>query len=500
MEFLESLNKEQILQMLSDTFCNHCEARLHQKISNLCKRNHYETSHAADDDDYYGSSRHTSYKSRNGRYYETPYAEDDDDYYVSSTDASYKSRNGKYYETPLAEDEDGYYVSSTDASHKSRNGKHYETSYADNDDYAYSRDAYFHSRNGDALVVHHRNHREEEDSTRSYIQRHETPWLRKHDNRLAFDSTPKYLNRKRQSIVPSDFELLLSDGIGGASLFECGLSEEQKEHIRFSLVGRKKNFVYIERIGRRDINVLHGLELHNQVFNPEEQRNIIKYVDKLQEMGQKGQFKECTYSEPRKWMRGKGRVTIQFGCCYNYAIDRHGNPPGILRQKEADPLPNLFKKMIKRMVRWHILPPTCIPNSCVVNIYDEGDCIPPHIDHHDFVRPFSTVSFLSECDILFGSNLKVVSPGEFQGPVRIALPVGSVFIFNGNGADVAKHCIPSVPTKRISITFRRMDDSKLPSNFSPDPELESIKPLDLSSSNKTEIEYSENKKHKTNSV
>ncbi|XP_028775495.1 uncharacterized protein LOC114732377 [Neltuma alba] len=278
--------------------------------------NHYEASHAAADDDYYGSSRHTSYEFRNGKYYETPHAEDEDDYYVSSTCASYKSRNemnsevffilclyniyiyiafllnaGKFYENPYAEDEDDYHVSSTDASCTSRNGKHYETSYADNDDYAYSRDAYFHSRNGDALVFHHRNHREEEDSTRSYIQRHETPWLRKHDNRLAFDSTPKYLNRKRQSIVPSDFELLLSDGIGGVSLFECGLSEEQKEHIRFSLVGRKKNFVYIERIGGRDTNVLQGLELHSQVFNAEEQRNIIKYVYKLQKMGQKGQFK-----------------------------------------------------------------------------------------------------------------------------------------------------------------------------------------------------------------
>jgi hypothetical protein len=28
---------------------------------------------------------------------------------------------------------------------------------------------------------------------------------------------------------------------------------------------------------------------------------------------------ERTYTEPQKWMRGKGRVTIQFGCCYNYA-------------------------------------------------------------------------------------------------------------------------------------------------------------------------------------
>ncbi|KAL6851672.1 hypothetical protein ACP4OV_020236 [Aristida adscensionis] len=32
-------------------------------------------------------------------------------------------------------------------------------------------------------------------------------------------------------------------------------------------------------------------------------------------------------SEPRKWMRGKGRATVQFGCCYSYATDCRGNPP-----------------------------------------------------------------------------------------------------------------------------------------------------------------------------
>lgn len=98
-----------------------------------------------------------------------------------------------------------------------------------------------------------------------------------------------------------------------------------------------------------------------------------------------------------------------------------------MRDEEVDPLPPLFKQMIKRMVRWHILPPTCVPNSCIVNIYDEGDCIPPHIDHHDFLRPFCTVSFLTESNILFGSSLKIVSPGEFSGPVSIPLPVGYVF-------------------------------------------------------------------------
>ena len=88
--------------------------------------------------------------------------------------------------------------------------------------------------------------------------------------------------------------------------------------------------------------------------------------------------------------------------------------------------------------------------------YSEGDCIPPHIDHHDFVRPFVTLSLLSEQPILFGKEIKIVEDGIFDAPVRVALPVGSVLVLNGNGADVAKHCVPAVSGERVSITFRKM--------------------------------------------
>ncbi|CAH9082120.1 unnamed protein product [Cuscuta europaea] len=297
-------------------------------------------------------------------------------------------------------------------------------------------------------------------------------------------SSPMSVNSKPKpasdpNISNPNIDITLDDGLSNreASVDDKGLSEEQKEHIRFSQVKRKKDFLHYERIEGKRVNVLQGLELHCQVFNAAEQTKIVESVYKFQRMGQQGKLRERTYTEPRKWMRGKGRATIQFGCCYNYAVDKNGNPPGILREEEVDPLPPIFKKMIKRMVRWQILPPTCVPNSCIVNIYDEGDCIPPHIDHHDFVRPFCTVSFLSECNILFGSNLKIISPGEFSGPVSIPLPVGSVFILQGNGADVAKHCVPAVPSKRISVTFRKMDESKLPHTFRPDPELTKIMPI-----------------------
>lgn len=84
------------------------------------------------------------------------------------------------------------------------------------------------------------------------------------------------------------------------------------------------------------------------------------------------------------------------------------------------------------MIGEHIIPPTCVPDSCIVNIYEVGDCIPPHIDHHDFLRPFCTVSFLTKCNILFGSNLEIVGAGKFKSPVSIPLPVGYAFIFIRN--------------------------------------------------------------------
>ncbi|MCL7044873.1 hypothetical protein MKW94_022106 [Papaver nudicaule] len=261
------------------------------------------------------------------------------------------------------------------------------------------------------------------------------------------------------------------------SLLGDGESDEQ---VRLSQVGRKKDYTHFERVDGKQINVLKGLELHTNVFSAKEQQTIVDYVYRLQKMGQAGKLRERTYTEPSKWKRGKGRVTLQFGCCYNYAVDKKGNPPGIIRDEDVDPLPPMLKAMIKRLVKWHVLPPSHVPNSCIVNLYDEGDCIPPHIDHHDFLRPFCTVSFLTECDILFGAHLKVVGDGEFSGPVSIAVSwvcILSVLILSGNGADVAKHCVPGVPSKRISITFRKMDDSKLPYDFSPDPELKGLEQL-----------------------
>jgi|APGre2960657444_1045066.scaffolds.fasta_scaffold06383_4 hypothetical protein len=155
-------------------------------------------------------------------------------------------------------------------------------------------------------------------------------------------------------------------------------------------------------------------------------------------------------------MKGKGRITIQYGVCYSYAPT-----PGIT-QDVVEAMPATLEAVVDRMVRWGVLPAAVRPDSCIVNIYEEGDCIPPHIDHHDFTRPFCTLSLLSEAPIVFGTRLTVVSEGVFTGAFALPLPTGSVCVINGASADVAKHAIPGVPSKRVSITFRRVSDPKRP--------------------------------------
>ncbi|KAM1156202.1 hypothetical protein ACFX13_027582 [Malus domestica] len=279
----------------------------------------------------------------------------------------------------------------------------------------------------------------------------------------------------------------VNEATGKLRITKSTLSREQREHFRITNVRRKKDYICLERINGKLVNIVDGLELHTGIFSAAEQNRIVDYVYKLQEMGRNGLLKARTYTAPQKWIRGKRRVTIQFGCCYNYAVDKYGNPSGILRDDVVDPIPQLFKVIIRRLVKWHVLPPTCVPDSCIVNVYDEGDCIPPHIDNHDFVRPFCTVSFLGECDIVFGSNLKIIGPGKFEGSFAIPLPVGSVLVLNGRGADVAKHCVPPVPTKRISITFRRMDETKRPNGYVPEPDLQDLQPLSFEEDKKTRL-------------
>ena len=211
-----------------------------------------------------------------------------------------------------------------------------------------------------------------------------------------------------------------------------------------------------ESVKGKRMNTLSGLALFKEVLSPAEQQLTLHYVRRLRDLGDDGALCGRTYSAPRRWMKGKGRVTVQLGCCYNYARDSQGNPPGILPKEPVCGMGRFLEDLIDRMCQRGIFTQVTRPDTCIINFYSEGDCIPPHIDHLDFTRPFVTLSLLSEQSILFGANIKIVDEGEFAAPFNCPLPVGSVLVLDGNGANVAKHCVPSVRSDRVSITFRRI--------------------------------------------
>jgi hypothetical protein len=76
----------------------------------------------------------------------------------------------------------------------------------------------------------------------------------------------------------------------------------------------------------------------------------------------------------------------------------------------------------------------------------------------DYPRPFCTLSLMSTASILFDKFIKVPKPDVYVAAKKVPLPERSVLVLEGNGANVAQHCIPPVASERISITFRRMPE------------------------------------------
>jgi hypothetical protein len=110
-----------------------------------------------------------------------------------------------------------------------------------------------------------------------------------------------------------------------------------------------QTFELYESVKGRRLNTLEGLALHREVLSPAEQQQTLHYVRRLRDLGDDGALMGRTYSAPRKWMKGKGRVTVQMGCCYNYARDKAGNPPGILPREPVCGMPRFFEDIVDRM-------------------------------------------------------------------------------------------------------------------------------------------------------
>jgi hypothetical protein len=97
------------------------------------------------------------------------------------------------------------------------------------------------------------------------------------------------------------------------------------------------------------------------------------------------------------------------------------------------------------------------PDSCIINQYGVGDCIPPHVDHESYSRPIVTLSLLGEEDMLVGTKFDTVKSCTWKPIIgtSIPLPRRSLLLLGGNSGNIAKHCVSSCKGERISITLRK---------------------------------------------
>ncbi|MBA0613437.1 hypothetical protein Godav_013875, partial [Gossypium davidsonii] len=173
------------------------------------------------------------------------------------------------------------------------------------------------------------------------------------------------------------------------------------------------------------------------------------FCDNLREAGQ-------TYVASKKPMKGHGREMIQLGLPIADApLDDEiaaGTSKGII-----EAIPALLQDAIDRLVDSQVM--TAKPDSCIIDVYNEGDHSMPRMWPPWFGKPIC-VMFLTECDITFGRMISVDHPGDFRGSLKLSLAPGSLLVMHGKSADFAKHALPSVRKQRILVTFTKYQPKK----------------------------------------
>jgi tRNA 2-selenouridine synthase len=135
---------------------------------------------------------------------------------------------------------------------------------------------------------------------------------------------------------------------------------------------------------------VEGLRLLIDVADAGWQSRLVAFTDAELQKGRDGQLIGKTYTAPaNKWAeRKQSREQLQYGV--------YTNSNRVQATVKVLPLPALFEELLDRMVAQGVFAPSERPDSCVVNAYEKGMWLPPHVDSASFARPFATVSLLSD--------------------------------------------------------------------------------------------------------
>ncbi|XP_028106160.1 RNA demethylase ALKBH10B-like isoform X1 [Camellia sinensis] len=269
------------------------------------------------------------------------------------------------------------------------------------------------------------------------------------------------------------------DGCASDSKGPCNVPMEndshsiQTPHEKQNLTIIPKTCVGTEILGGKAVNVVDGMKLYEELLDASEVSKLVLLVNDLRAAGKRGQFQEAgqTFVVSKRPMKGHGREMIQLGIPIADAPPEDENAMGtskVFEMKFADrkmeSIPGLLQDVIERLVGMQVM--TVKPDSCIIDIFNEGDHSQPHMWPAWFGRPVCLL-FLTECDMTFGKVIGIDHPGDYRGSLQLSLAPGSLLVMQGKSADFAKHAISSLRKQRILITFAKSHSKKTISGDGP---------------------------------
>ena len=199
-----------------------------------------------------------------------------------------------------------------------------------------------------------------------------------------------------------------------------------------------------------EVHITDGLTMHLNVASPQLQAELAQFVEETLRAGRAGAIGKSYNSPPMRWADArKSREMLQWGVFTNAN-----------RVEDVDvlPLPPILLSVVDLFERVGVVRDASERfDTCVANVYDTGNWIPPHVDSEKFERPFCTLSLLSAQRVCFGDSIAGAA-GRWSGAAhRFEMPVGSVLRVDGVAAGPScQHALYCATAPRISLTFRRL--------------------------------------------
>ncbi|CAM8893202.1 unnamed protein product [Rhodiola kirilowii] len=213
-----------------------------------------------------------------------------------------------------------------------------------------------------------------------------------------------------------------------------------------------KGFIAREPVKGHMVNVVKGLKLYEDIFSDSELSKLSEFVHDLQIAGRNKELPGETYKLFNQQIKGNKRELIQFGEPIFRQIKEDASHKE--QRNNIEQIPSLLQNVTEHLVQWRLIP-NRMPNSCIINFFDEGEYSQPYLKPPHVDQPITTL-VLSDTTMAFGCTLVSDNEGNYKAPQMLSLKKGSLLVMRGNSADTAAHAMCPSPTKRAAITFFRV--------------------------------------------